>query len=364
MIRIEHLCKRYESLSPLIDVCAQIEKGDVISVIGPSGTGKSTLLRLINLLEAPTSGDIWLDDERITQPGYDATRARKRMGMVFQQFNLFEHLTAVENIMVAPIDLLGMNRQEAYDQALDLLESVGLRDHAKSYPSELSGGQKQRVAIARAVAMKPEILLLDEPTSALDPKMIHEVEQVIQRLADEGTTMMIVTHEMEFARKVANRVFYMDQGIIYEQGTPDEVFGNPKKQLTREFVFKDHLFHATYAAAELTHGQIFADIAPFVAANRINRAFAYRIGLALEEIVMRSLLPSIAINSQIEVEMVRPEQKGDVRLTLRLEGPKIDNPSPKDSLTQQIIDAFSTDRTLRYEDGVNIFECLIAQIGD
>ena len=360
MIRLENLCKRYESASPLVNVNATINKGDVISVIGPSGTGKSTLLRLINLLETPTQGNIWLDDELITAPDYDATRARRRMGMVFQQFNLFEHLTAVENIMVAPMDILGVPAQQAYDQALDLLESVGLRTHAKSYPSELSGGQKQRVAIARAIAMKPEILLFDEPTSALDPKMVQEVQQVIARLAEDGTTMMIVTHEMGFARRVANRVFYMDQGVIYEEGSPEEIFTNPKKPLTRAFVFKDRLLHATYAAAALRHDRILADLRPYLASNRIGRGFAYRLGMVVEEVVMNALLPTLSAADTVELELAPPsEGDGSVRMTLRCSGPAWEKPAEVEGLTRRVVAACTAQREVRFEDSANMFECTI-----
>ena len=230
MIRLEHIRKEYPGVVPLEDVSAEIRDGDVISVIGPSGTGKSTLLRCINMLETPTSGSIWLDDTEITAPGCDLSKVRQKMGMVFQSFHLFSHLSVIENLMLAPIDLLGQSRQEAYDKGLELLKTVGLGDKAKSYPDQLSGGQKQRVAIARTLAMGPEIILFDEPTSALDPAMVGEVQAVIRELSRSGKTMMIVTHEMEFARSICNRVFYMDEGGIYEEGPPEQVFQNPVRE--------------------------------------------------------------------------------------------------------------------------------------
>ena len=236
MIRIENLRKEYPGALPLSDVSTVINDGDVISVIGPSGTGKSTFIRCINLLEKPTSGRIFLDDTQITAPGCNLQEIHRKMGMVFQSFNLFGHMRVVENIMAPTMDLLGKGNQEAYDNAMRLLQTVGLTDKALSWPDELSGGQKQRVAIARTLAMDPEVILLDEPTSALDPTMVGEVEAVIKDLASSGKTMMIVTHEMSFARAISNRVFYMDEGGIYEEGTPEEIFDNPKREKTRRFV--------------------------------------------------------------------------------------------------------------------------------
>ena len=212
MIELRHLKKIYENAEPLKDVSVTINDGDVIAVIGPSGTGKSTLIRCINLLEKPTGGQIFLNGEEITAKGYDVRKARRKMGMVFQSFNLFGHLTVIENLMVPPMDLLGKSRQEAYEKGVELLRRVGLADKALNYPDELSGGQQQRVAIARTLAMDPEIILLAEPPSALDPTMVSEVQAVIRDLSRSGKTMMIVTHEMNFARAISNRVFYMDEG--------------------------------------------------------------------------------------------------------------------------------------------------------
>lgn len=238
MIKIEHLKKEYPNVTPLKDVSVNINDGDVISVIGPSGTGKSTLLRCINRLEIPTDGKIWLDDIEITDKKCDIAKVRQRMGMVFQGFNLFPHLTVIENIMLSPMDLLGKSKQEAYDEGMGLLRTVGLAEKALNYPDELSGGQKQRIAIARTLAMDPDIVLLDEPTSALDPTMVGEVQAVIRDLSKTGKTMMIVTHEMNFARAISNRIFYMDEGGIYEDGTPEDIFEHPKKEKTRRFVKK------------------------------------------------------------------------------------------------------------------------------
>ena len=236
MIEIQHLKKAYENATPLKDVNTVIRQGDVIAVIGPSGTGKSTLLRCLNRLEAPTSGRVLVDGEDITSPDCNLNRIRRKLGMVFQSFNLYEHLTVVENCMLAQTVLLKKPRREAYEKAMELLTSVGMEKAALRYPDQLSGGQKQRAAIARTLSTDPEIVLFDEPTSALDPLNVGEVEDVIRDLAGRGRTMMIVTHSMEFARTVSNRVFYMDEGGIYEEGTPDEIFSHPKRERTRVFI--------------------------------------------------------------------------------------------------------------------------------
>ena len=226
--------------TPLIDVNAVIKEGDIIAVIGPSGTGKSTLLRCINLLETPTSGQIFVDGEEITSPECDLRGVRHKIGMVFQSFNLYEHLTVVENCMLAQTVLLKRSPKEAYDKSMQLLASVGMDAAALKYPSELSGGQKQRAAIARTLSTDPEIILFDEPTSALDPLSVREVETVIESFAQQGRTMMIVTHSMDFARRISNRVFYLDQGGIYEEGSPREIFEAPKKILTQKFIHQLH----------------------------------------------------------------------------------------------------------------------------
>jgi len=236
MISVRHLQKSYNGVPVLRDVNAEINKGEVISIIGPSGTGKSTFLRCLNRLETPDAGSIVVDDVDVTDRKADIPSVRRKMGMVFQSFNLFGNLTILGNVMAAPCDLAKMPEPAARRRALELLDRVGLADKAQALPDELSGGQKQRVAIARALAMDPQILLFDEPTSALDPTMVGEVLEVMRGLAKSGMTMLIVTHEMGFARDVSTRVFYMDQGVVYESGAPAEVFARPKKPRTAEFV--------------------------------------------------------------------------------------------------------------------------------
>jgi len=236
MITVSHLKKTYNGVPVLRDVNATVKKGEVISIIGPSGTGKSTFLRCLNRLETPDSGSIIVDGTDVMNPKTDVASIRRKMGMVFQNFNLFGNCTILGNVMAAQCDILKRSEAEARKKALSLLERVGLADKANALPDKLSGGQKQRVAIARALAVDPDILLFDEPTSALDPTMVGEVLSVIKDLADTGMTMLIVTHEMSFARDVSTRIFFMDEGVVYEDGSPAEIFSAPKRQKTIDFV--------------------------------------------------------------------------------------------------------------------------------
>ena len=292
MIELVHLEKKYELATPLKDVNTVINDGDVISIIGPSGTGKSTLIRCINLLERPTGGKILLDGEEITAPAYSPEKARLKMGMVFQSFNLFGHLTVIENIMAAPMDILNKSKQEAYDTGVELLKRVGLQGRELEYPNQLSGGQKQRVAIARTLAMDPEVILLDEPTSALDPTMVGEVQSVIKDLAKTGKTMMIVTHEMNFARAICNRVFYMDQGGIYEDGPPEQIFDHPKKDLTRRFIRKLKVLEIIVEDRKFDFIASESEINLYCMQNEIPPRTKYRIRLAFEELVQQILTKS------------------------------------------------------------------------
>ncbi len=235
-VDVVNLHKSFGKLDVLCGIDFQVNDGEVVCLIGPSGSGKSTILRCLNKLEEPTSGSITVDGNVITDKGTDINKVRQKIGMVFQQFNLFPHLSVLENITMAPVDLKIMTKQEAKETALALLERVGLSDKANAYPKQLSGGQQQRVAIARALAMKPDIMLFDEPTSALDPEMVGEVLSVMRELAAEGMTMVVVTHEMGFARDVADRVVFMSDGVIVEEGKPEEIFSDPKAQRTRDFL--------------------------------------------------------------------------------------------------------------------------------
>ena len=238
MIHVNNLHKSFGKNDVLKGINEHINKGEVVVVIGPSGSGKSTFLRCLNLLEVPTEGKIIFEGNDITDKKNDINKLRQKMGMVFQQFNLFPHKTVLENITISPIKVKGINKEEANKKAMELLKMVGLVDKAEAYPSSLSGGQKQRIAIARALAMEPDVMLFDEPTSALDPEMVGEVLGVMKDLAKGGMTMVIVTHEMGFAKEVGERVLFMDGGVIVEQGTPEEIFNNPKNPRTIDFLSK------------------------------------------------------------------------------------------------------------------------------
>ncbi len=238
LIDIQNLSKTFGDLNVLTDISTTISKGDVVCVIGPSGSGKSTFLRCLNLLEKPTAGHIFVEGADITDPKADIDQLRRKMGMVFQQFNLFPHMTILENMTLAPIKLLKKNKEEADREAMELLERVGLREKADAYPAQLSGGQKQRVAIVRALAMHPDVMLFDEPTSALDPEMVGEVLNVMRQLAKEHMTMVVVTHEMGFAREVATRVMFMEGGNFVEENEPKEFFENPKNERLKAFLSK------------------------------------------------------------------------------------------------------------------------------
>ncbi|MBS6861843.1 MAG: amino acid ABC transporter ATP-binding protein [Clostridiales bacterium] len=242
MISVKNLEKTFHTLDGDLQVLKginqEIEKGEKIVVVGPSGSGKSTFLRCLNLLEMPTGGEIWFEGTQINQPGVDVDRLRQKMGMVFQHFNLFPHLSVKQNITLAPVCLKLKTQEQADKQAMQLLERIGLAEKADAYPAQLSGGQQQRIAIVRALAMEPDVMLFDEPTSALDPEMVGEVLQVMKELADDGMTMVVVTHEMGFAREVATRVLFMADGYVLEDAPPEEFFGNPKHPRLKDFLSK------------------------------------------------------------------------------------------------------------------------------
>ena len=336
MIKLEHLKKAYELATPLKDVSVEINDGDVISVIGPSGTGKSTLLRCINLLEKPTEGHIYVDGEDITDPKCDLGRVRQKMGMVFQSFNLFPHLTVIENIMIPPMDLLGRSKQEAYDTGMKLLRTVGLGEKALRYPDELSGGQKQRVAIARTLAMDPEIILFDEPTSALDPTMVGEVQAVIRDLSKTGKTLMIVTHEMNFARAICNRVFYMDEGGIYEDGTPEQIFDHPEKENTRRFIRRLKVLELEIASRDYDFVGMENEIDQYAAKNQIPEKIARRLNLAFEELIETILMPALK-DPDIHVVIEYAEQEEKAIFTVSYSGEPLDVIKTADPLALNVL---------------------------
>jgi polar amino acid transport system ATP-binding protein len=286
MIKIEHLAKSFGDLVVLRDVNAEIKRGEVVSIIGPSGVGKSTFLRCLNLLDRPTSGSIFIDGTDVLHSKTDISKIRQKMNMVFQSFNLFAHLSVLDNLTIAPIKLRGLPRAAAERKAMELLRMVGLGEKASNFPDELSGGQKQRVAIARCLAMEPEIILFDEPTSALDPTMVSEVLAVIRRLARSGMTMAIVTHEMDFARDVSSRVFYMDEGTIYESGTPAEIFTAPARERTRTFIHLIRSFHRQITSADFDLYALMADIEHFGERQFLSRDERDNVVLIAEELML------------------------------------------------------------------------------
>ncbi|MDD2556879.1 MAG: amino acid ABC transporter ATP-binding protein [Desulfuromonas sp.] len=283
MISIRNLAKRFGSVEVLHSINAEIKKGEVVSIIGSSGTGKSTLLRCLNLLEQPSAGSILIDGQEITAPGANVPRLRQRMGMVFQSFNLFPHLDVLGNLTLGPIHLLGHKPATATAKAMELLSMVGLAEKSHSFPAELSGGQQQRVAIARCLSMEPDIILFDEPTSALDPTMVSEVLAVIRRLAQGGMTMAIVTHEMEFARQVSTRVFYLDEGIIYEQGPPEQIFANPQNQRTRDFIQQIRRLELNLTSRNFDLYAIFGQLEQFCQKHLLPSGVVNRVQLLTEE---------------------------------------------------------------------------------
>lgn len=294
ILEIKNLNKTYESISPLKNVNAKVFKNDVISIIGPSGTGKSTLLRCINRLEDADSGEVIFNGKNIYDRNYPITDVRKKIGMVFQSFNLFNNLSVLENIMVAPIEIKHKTKAQAYDIASNLLDWFSLKDKMNSYPHELSGGQRQRVAIMRAVAMEPEILLFDEPTSALDPMMVSEVANIIKDLHSKNLTMMIVTHEMAFARKVSNRVFYMDEGIVYEEGTPEEIFDHPKKIKTKSFVSKIDSYEKEISKKDFDLYMFISELMVYMAKKQLDMHKVNMVNLLIEEVTINEIFRNLS----------------------------------------------------------------------
>ena len=354
MIKIEHLRKEYPNVTPLEDVSVEINKGDVISIIGPSGTGKSTLLRCLNLLEQPTSGTVTVDGEIITDPKCDISKVRRKMGMVFQSFNLFANLNIIENVMAAPRDLLKIPKEQARAEGMELLRRVGLAEKAENYPDELSGGQKQRVAIARAIAMKPEILLFDEPTSALDPTMVGEVLSVIRSLAKEGMTMMIVTHEMKFARDVSTRVFYMDEGGIYEDGSPEQIFDHSKREKTRIFIKRLKQLSLEINSPDVDLVGFISQIEDFGRRNLLSAKTVRNMQLCFEELVMQSILKAIDDHAPIKIVTEYSEADGSAVMEITYGGKRYDPLTEGDELSAMLVKKLSSEVKHSFEDGNRI----------
>ena len=290
MIRFEHVRKEFPDTTPHKDINGVIYDGDIVSIIGPSGTGKSTLLRMINGLEKPTSGKIFVDDEEITADDYDFTKLRRKVGMIFQSFNLFNNLTVLDNLVLPQIDILKIDKKTARDKALDILKKMGLDTHGNKMPSQLSGGQKQRVAIARSLVMNPKIILFDEPTSALDPTMVSEVENTIKWLSSSNITMVIVTHDMKFAREISNRIFYMDQGEIYEEGTPEEIFDHPKRSRTKAFISNQKLIDILIDGQDYDFDNIKKRLEDYGSSQKLDSNLTHNMLMVFEELVVQTIL--------------------------------------------------------------------------
>lgn len=333
MITVEHLSKEFGDLTVLRDINVKISKGEVISIIGPSGTGKSTFLRCLNLLDRPTSGSINIIGVDILDKKADVPKIRQKMNMVFQSFNLFSHLSVLENLTIGPTKLLGMSKKDAERKSQDLLKLVGLAEKADSYPDELSGGQKQRIAIARCLAMDPEIILFDEPTSALDPTMVSEVLAVIRRLAKNGMTMAIVTHEMDFARDVSNRVLYMDEGLIYEEGTPQQIFGNPQKEKTRAFINRIRSLNYHISSPDYDLYAMNAEIEAFCEKQILPRKTRQNVLLLVEE--MLQIYIPVLHTMLLEMTLAYSEKKESLELVFESTGEAV-NPLDKNLLPDEL----------------------------
>ncbi|WP_031435100.1 amino acid ABC transporter ATP-binding protein [Methylomarinum vadi] len=360
MIKIDHLSKKFGDLVVLKDITTEIKTGEVVSIIGPSGTGKSTLLRCLNLLELPSGGSIRINGVDILDKKTNVAEIRQKMNMVFQSFNLFSHLSVLENLTIAPIRLKGIGEQNAKIKALELLRLVGLAEKAGSYPDELSGGQQQRVAIARCLAMDPEIILFDEPTSALDPTMVREVLSVIRRLAKEGMTMAIVTHEMDFARDVSNRILYMDEGIIYEEGPPEQLFENPLKEKTRAFINRVRSYTCRINSPDYDLYAMNAEIEAFCEKQILPKKTRYNLLLLVEELLqiynpyLRTIVldMTIAYSEKNERLEIICESNGE-------EGNPLESPSISDDLGLMIIKNLTESIEYRWIDGKNRLQLLL-----
>ena len=315
MIKINNLKKCYGDLIVIKDITTTINKGEIISVIGPSGTGKSTFLRCLNQLDLPTSGNIEFEGQNLMGKKTNINHIRQKMGMVFQNFNLFSHLSVLENLCVGPVKLLKSSITEAEKKAYELLNMVGLGEKANSYPDQLSGGQKQRVAIARCLSMNPDIMLFDEPTSALDPTMVGEVTAVIKRLAQNGMTMVIVTHEMEFAKNVSTRIIYMDEGGIYEEGSPNVIFGNPVKPKTKAFINRIKSYSYNIATEKYDFVEMMNNLISFCAAHALSKTNTNKIRLLVEE-----LANLVAKHSPAKIFFDFPENQNIYTITAEYSG--------------------------------------------
>jgi polar amino acid transport system ATP-binding protein len=357
MITVKGLSKHFGELVVLKEINAVIRKGEIISIIGPSGTGKSTFLRCLNLLETPTGGEILIDDIPLFDKNTNVPKLRQKMGMVFQSFNLYAHLSVLENLTIGPIKLLGKKKAEANKKAIELLNLVGLAEKVYSFPDELSGGQKQRVAIARCMAMEPEILLFDEPTSALDPTMVSEVLAVIRRLAREGITMVIVTHEMEFAANISSRVFYMDEGIIYEEGTPQQIFENPLREKTKAFIHRIRSLRHHISSKAYDLYAIQGEMETFCEKHMLSKKVNEDVALIVEEVLsMQSGF------SDIDLNLSYSEKDGSIEFECESTGlpsNPLEGGTWEDEIGLRILKSRCKSIDYRYETGRNIIDLTV-----
>ena len=361
MIKVEHLSKKFDDFVVLKDINTEIKKGEVVSIIGPSGAGKSTFLRCLNLLEYPSGGSIRIDGVDILDKKTDVPKIRQKMNMVFQSFNLFSHLSVLENLTIGPVNLKGMSKEAARLKAMELLRLVGLAEKTCNFPDELSGGQKQRVAIARCLAMEPEIILFDEPTSALDPTMVSEVLSVIRRLAREGMTMAIVTHEMDFARDVSNRVLYMDEGIIYEEGPPEQIFDDPQKEKTKAFIQRIRSYTCRISSPDYDLYAMNAEIEAFCEKQILPKKTRDSLLLLVEELlqIYTPYLPATVLDLTIAYS----EKSGRLEVVCESAGEE-ENPFDSDNLSDDdlgptIIKNLTESIDYRWLNGRNRLQLLI-----
>ena len=355
MIHIEDLCKSYGDNLVFKNVNADIEKGDCVCIIGPSGCGKSTFLRCLNRLEQPSSGRVFIDGEEITAKKAPLDKIRRKMGMVYQTFNLFSHKTILENVMMAPMQLGGLSKKEAYELAMDCLSQVGMAERAYYMPQQLSGGQKQRAAIARCVAMRPEIILFDEPTSALDPTMVDEVLAVIRRLVNRGLTCVIVTHEMNFARTISSKIIYMDEKGIYEMGPPSQIFDAPQREKTRAFINRLKTFHRTITDRNFDIYELNSAAVEFCRRQYASEKQIYRVQLVLEEMLLNIILPQLE-DGKIAVDVTVEYSVKDSRLAVFISSaePFTLSESGEDDLSMFMLRAVCTD-IAEEQNGVRLY---------
>ncbi len=361
IIRLEHIKKVYPKVTPLVDVNGMIKRGDVIAIVGPSGTGKSTLLRLINRMEDPTEGKIYAFGQDTDSEDYDLVELHKNMGMVFQHFNLFTHLNVIENVMLAPMVVNHMSAQEAYEAGMGLLKTLGVAEKALVYPDELSGGQMQRVAIARAVAMNPQVLLFDEPTSALDPAMVDEVIASMKILAKRGLTMLVVTHEMQLARDISTRLFYMDKGEIYEEGPTEEMFENAKRHRTLAFINRMRVLELTIFSADYDFLAMNKRITVFCDRHEIPHARNEQILRCFEEIVAVNIVPKLETGSKLHVFIDYQSDRKELSMVFNWRGARFEPMVDGDEISVMIIRKSITRDDYRYDDADtrNIFKVVL-----